>query len=103
MGALEAVALIGPWVTATAAIGALIVGILTINQRFAADRREHWWKRAQWAFNLAMSGDSPEEKEVGLRVLRYLNRSRLTHRDEARLISAVSAVVLRDEKEVAGQ
>jgi hypothetical protein len=86
---LEIAAILGSTITALAAIGALIVGITTIKQRTLSDRREHWWKRARWAFELFLS-ENELKQEVGISALEYLAGSELTGLDEAKLLNTVS-------------
>ena len=92
---LEIVASLGPIATAVAALVALTVGTITIRQRAWADRREHWWKRAKWALELAMSTDTSRQ-QVGLNALEYLGRSELTKTDEADLLTAVGLTILSE-------
>ncbi len=57
-----------PAVTGAAAILVLLGAGLTIRQRYRADRKDQWWKRTQWAFDLLLTGE--EDREVlGLLVL----------------------------------
>ena len=57
-----------PAVTGAAAIFVLLGAGLTIRQRYRADRKDQWWKRTQWAFELLLTGE--EDREVlGLLVL----------------------------------
>lgn len=85
---LEQVALLGPVATGVVALVALVVGVVTIVQRAQADRRDQWWKRAQWALDLSLEDDAPRAA-VGLAVLVYLADSGLAGREEARLLRAV--------------
>lgn len=84
---LETLSKLGPIATAVAAVVALIVGIFTVTQRGKADRRDQWWKRAQWAFELTLDED-PQRQAVGLRAMQYLAGSKLTGKDEAQLLEA---------------
>jgi hypothetical protein len=100
--ALQVISSLGPIATATAAIVALVVGTITIHQRTWADRREHWWKRAQWSLELVMSND-PLEQRVGVNALNYLSKSELTKQDEALMLSAaIDAFMEEKDSEIGG-
>lgn len=84
---LDVLSKFGPIATALAALVALIIGVGTIVQRHRADRRDQWWKRAQWAFELTLDEDSGRQL-VGMRALTYLAASKLAGRDEAKFLEA---------------
>ncbi len=56
--------LTGAEVTASAAGLAFIAAMLTLRERTAADRRDSWWTRAQWAIDLSLSAD-PDSRKIG--------------------------------------
>ncbi len=56
--------LTAPWATVIVAAVALLVGGVTVWQRWLADQRDAWWKRAQWAIDKSLSED-PVEREIG--------------------------------------
>ncbi|WP_421735508.1 hypothetical protein [Cellulomonas sp.] len=87
------VATIGPLVAAFGAIGALIVGILTVRQRTGADSRAQWWARVQWAVDLSFS---PEESKraVGFDALVLLASSPLAGPDDEAFLAGLSLDVL---------
>jgi hypothetical protein len=87
------VATLGPLVAAIGAIGALIVGILTVRQRTGADSRAQWWARVQWAVDLAFS---PEESKrvIGLDALVLLASSPLAGPDDDAFLAGLSLDVL---------
>lgn len=93
-GWLGAVSLLGPLATGAAALVALAVGIATIRQRDRADRREQWWRRAEWALGLTLSADE-EAVRRGYAVLDHLVRSDLATADEQGLLRAASDVGLK--------
>lgn len=93
-GWLGALSLLGPVATGAAALVALAVGIATIRQRDRADRREQWWRRAEWALGLTLSGDA-EAIRRGYAVLDHLVRSDLATADEQGLLRAASEVGLK--------
>jgi len=80
---------LGPLATVLTAVVALAVGVRTVRQRTEADRRDQWWKRAQWALDLALEPDA-DKQLVGFQVLRYLARSKLATFEELELLDAVA-------------
>ena len=92
-GWLGTLSLLGPVATGAAALVALAVGIATIRQRDRADRREQWWRRAEWALGLTLSGDE-EAVRRGYAVLDHLVRSDLATDDERGLLRAASELGL---------
>jgi hypothetical protein len=94
-GWLGALSLLGPLATGAAALVALAVGIATVRQRDRADRREQWWRRAEWALGLALSANSGHALR-GYAVLHHLAGSDLATRDERRLLRAVTEVGLSE-------
>lgn len=93
---LDELAKLGPIATGSAAVVALIVGLATLWQRNRTDKRDQWWKRAQWALDLTLDED-PIRQAVGLRALQYLANSKLAGRDEAAMLEAAWAEPLADE------
>jgi hypothetical protein len=88
------VATLGPLVAAIGAIGALIVGILTVRQRSAADARAQWWARVQWAVDLAFDADDTK-RSVGLDALALLASSPLATADDDAFLAGLSLDVLQ--------
>jgi len=93
-GWLGALSLLGPVATGAAAVVALAVGIATVRQRDRADRREQWWRRAEWALGLTLSDDR-EQMSRGYAVLTFLARSDLATREERHLLAALEKVGLK--------
>ena len=87
------VATLGPLVAAIGAIGALIVGILTVRQRTAADSRAQWWARVQWAVDLSFSPDE-SKRAIGLDALVLLASSPLAGPDDDAFLAGLSLDVL---------
>ena len=87
------VATLGPLVAAFGAIGALIVGILTVRQRTAADSRSQWWARVQWAVGLAFEPDE-SKRAVGFDALALLASSPLAGPDDDAFLAGLSLDVL---------
>lgn len=83
-------------ITALAAIAAAALswwaGHQSTGQREHQARREEWWRRFQWATDLAMSAVDGKVR-VGLALLTVLGHSPLATTDELDAISAVNAEV----------
>lgn len=71
---LDNVAKMGPLATVAAAVVAGLFGAGAVLQKRATDRRDHWWKRAEWALTASFS-DDPERRDAGLAALRYQVRN----------------------------
>jgi hypothetical protein len=56
--------LTAPWATLIAASVALIGVGITVWQKWRADRRDAWWKRAEWAIDKSLSDDAAH-REIG--------------------------------------
>jgi len=63
--------LTGSEVTTFAAVLATVVALLSLRQKANNDRRDAWWKRAQWAIDKSLS-ERPEDREVGLAAMLVL-------------------------------
>ncbi len=63
--------LTGLEVTVAAAALAFAAAMLTLRQKAANDRRDAWWKRAQWAIDKSFS-DVADEQEVGVNAMDVL-------------------------------
>ena len=71
--ATDAVQTDGGWLTAPratviAALVALVIGFGTVLQKWRSDRRDAWWKRAQWAIDKSLSKEA-DEREIGNRAM----------------------------------
>lgn len=94
---LTTVATLTPEATGLAAIVALTIGWFTILQKTQTDRRDQWWKRAQWALELALDPAAEKEskeaagirRRFALQVLQDLAASPLASTDDARLVGEV--------------
>jgi hypothetical protein len=85
-----------------ATFGVVLVAFLTYRQRSRADRRDQWWKRAQWAIDSALNDVDPQRRLAGLKVLVQLIGSDLATAEDADLMSAL-AVGIRNQLEDGGQ
>lgn len=81
-----------------ATFGVVLVAYLTYRQRSRADRRDQWWKRAQWAIDSALNDADPQRRLAGLKVLVQLIGSDLATAEDADLMSAL-AVGIRDQEQ----
>lgn len=89
---LQITAASAPLVTLLATMVAAAIALVTLVQRHRADKRDQWWKRAQWAMDLAIEGDLPS-KEVGVRALKQLGESKLLAREEEEFLYRVGEAV----------
>lgn len=86
------VAAAAPLATLLAALIAGTIAAVALIQRHRADKRDQWWKRAQWAMDLAITGDLPA-KLVGLKALSQLGQSKLLAREEEEFLFEIGAAV----------
>lgn len=89
---LQVVAAGAPLATLIAALIAAGIAVVTLVQRHRADKRDQWWKRAQWAMDLAINGELPA-KLVGVKALNQLGQSKLLAREEEEFLFEVGAAV----------
>src|SRR4051794_7912883 len=86
---LETISQLGPIATGLAAIVALIVGLVAVTQKSRADRRDQWWKRAQWAIEQTFKDDE-EQQALRFRVLQVLGESKLAADEELLLLESLT-------------
>ena len=86
---LDNISELGPIATALAAVVALIVGIIAVTQKSKADRRDQWWKRAQWAIEQTFK-DNEEQQALGFRVLQVLANSDLAAPEEIQILESLT-------------
>lgn len=86
------------WVTATGVVVALVIGTGTVVQRWRADRGTHWWNRTQWALDLSLNSDDEEKARLGIEVLTYILRSKLSTREQADFIEIAADRVLSQRR-----
>jgi hypothetical protein len=101
-GSLDDLARLGPAATAVAAVFALIIGVMTVVQRARADRRDQWWKRARWAFDLTFT-DDPRAVACGYSVLTHLAASELARDDEQMLLISAWGRPMHPQDEADGE
>ena len=65
-----------------------------ILQRAINDRREQWWKRAEWAMTKAVD-EKEHVRTVALCVLLWLAKSRIARQEERDMIEGVADHVLQ--------
>lgn len=82
-----------------ATFGVVLVAYLAYRQRDRADRREQWWKRAEWAIDSALNDADPQRRLAGLKVLVQLIGSDLATSEDADLMSALAVGIRNQEQE----
>jgi hypothetical protein len=80
-----------------ATFGVVLVAYLTYRQKSNADKRDQWWKRAQWGIDSALNDADPKRRLAGIKVLVQLIGSNLATPEDADLMSAL-AVGIQDEE-----
>jgi predicted membrane chloride channel (bestrophin family) len=80
-----------------ATFGVVLVAYLTYRQKTQADRRDQWWKRAQWGIDSALNDADPQRRLAGIKVLVQLVGSDLATAEDAELMSAL-AVGIQDQE-----
>lgn len=80
-----------------ATFGVVLVAYLTYRQKSHADRRDQWWKRAQWGIDAALNDADPQRRMAGIKVLVQLVGSDLATAEDAELMSAL-AVGIQDQE-----
>ena len=95
MLATQAVAADPDWLRYAAAFAPLLAAVIagwiawrTLAQRRGADRRDHWWKRTQWANELAMDRDL-SRAIVGLVALKHLAASDLCTDEDYEMLDKI--------------
>lgn len=80
-----------------ATFGVVLVAFLTYRQKSNADKRDQWWKRAQWGIDSALDDADPQRRLAGIKVLVQLIGSNLATPEDADLMSAL-AVGIQDQE-----
>ena len=91
--AVQGAAAVAPLAT----FGVVLVAFLTYRQKTHADRRDQWWKRAQWGIDSALNDADPQRRLAGIKVLVQLIGSDLATAEDAELMSAL-AVGIQDQE-----
>jgi hypothetical protein len=91
----QAVAADPDWLRYAAAFAPLLAAVIaawiawrTLAQRRQADRRDQWWKRTQWAIDLAMDRDF-SRAVVGLVALKHLAASDLCTDEDYEMLDKI--------------
>ncbi len=80
-----------------ATFGVVLVAYLTYRQKAHADKRDQWWKRAQWGIDSALDSADPQRRLAGMRLLVQLIGSNLATAEDAELMSGL-AVGIQDQE-----
>jgi hypothetical protein len=80
-----------------ATFGVVLVAYLTYRQKSRADKRDQWWKRAQWGIDSALDEANPPRRLAGIKVLVQLIGSDLATPEDADLMSSL-AVGIQDQE-----
>jgi hypothetical protein len=70
----------------------IFIGFATLMQKLYADRRDQWWKRAQWAVDNVSAPDDLT-RALGLTVLISLYDSPLATNDERNMIESIADAI----------
>ncbi|WP_255769336.1 hypothetical protein [Pseudarthrobacter sulfonivorans] len=96
-GGIWTVLLSAAAVAPLATFGVVLVAFLTYRQKTNADKRDQWWKRAQWGIDSALDAADPPRRLAGIKVLVQLIGSDLATPEDADLMSAL-AVGIQDQE-----
>ena len=77
-----------PVVTGLGALLVLLAALLTVRQRYRADRRDQWWKRTQWSLELLLTQED-DATVLGLNLLTQQVRARLADAEDTALVLEV--------------
>jgi hypothetical protein len=83
--------LTAPQATLLTGAAVLVVGTSTILQKFRNDKRDQWWKRAQWAIDLALDEDNLRQATGFAAITHLASRSEATSGDRQLLWEVVIA------------
>lgn len=95
---LSAIAAVAP----VATFGVVLVAYLSYRQKLRADRRDQWWKRAQWAIDAALYDADPQRRLAGLKVMVELIGSDLATSADAELMADLAVGIQDQELEYDG-
>ena len=80
-----------PQATLITGAAVLAIGGGTVWQKFRNDKRDQWWKRAQWAIDMALDQDNLRQATGFAAITHLANRSEATRGDRQLLWEVVSA------------
>lgn len=82
-----------------ATFGVALVAYFAYRQKTKADKRDQWWKRAQWAIDAALDQEDPQRRLTGVSVLVHMVDSDLATTEDADLMKIVSIAIQDEELE----
>lgn len=92
-----------PQATLITGTAVLLIGGGTVWQKFRNDKRDQWWKRAQWAIDLALDQDNLRQTTGFAAITHLASRSEATSGDRQLLWEVVTAQqTLEAEADAAG-
>jgi len=72
---------------------AFSAAMLSLRQKAANDRRDAWWKRAQWAMDHGLS-DGPDTRFVGTEAMQVLILEPTTSESDTKVLQSALAYLL---------
>ena len=72
---------------------AFTAAMLSLRQKAANDRRDAWWKRAQWAIDHSLSPD-PDTRLIGTEAMQVLALDAMASRSDMDVLEAALAYAL---------
>lgn len=84
----------------TSGIGSLafVGAMLSLAQKARNDRKDAWWKRAQWAMDQAFSPDAGR-RETGFLALTILGKNERATGEDKKLLAAATAQALEARRQ----
>ncbi|HKU35110.1 MAG TPA: hypothetical protein VJP90_06130 [Paenarthrobacter sp.] len=74
-----------------------LVAYFAYRQKSKADKRDQWWKRAQWAIDAALDQEDPQRRLTGVTMSVHMVNSDLATAEDADLMKILS-VAIQDEE-----
>ncbi|MFJ6537937.1 hypothetical protein ACIQH5_17080 [Paenarthrobacter sp. NPDC091711] len=82
-----------------ATFGVALVAYFAYRQKTKADKRDQWWKRAQWAIDASLDQEDPQRRLTGVSVLVHMVDSDLATAGDADLMKILSIAIQDEELE----